>query len=201
MEAAVRSWALRKLGSIDHELRVARAAGLLLDITQGWHGLGGAERRLLVLGALLHDVGRSVEEHGHSGHGARLILESRSLPLSESDRRKLAYLVKHHRGKVPASGTDKFLLHREGGDESAKMRVLLGLLRAADALDSRRLPPPGLLLTRRERRLTIRGYFDGDERKAAEILGRPKKFRLLEETLDCTVRVEWYARQNIVQVP
>ncbi len=83
-EALVRDWVRRKLGRIDHELRVARLARHLFELTHRWHGLGHAERRLLVLGSLVHDVGRAIEDKGHARHGARMILDSTGLPVNET---------------------------------------------------------------------------------------------------------------------
>ena len=43
----------------------------LFDLTRKRHGLDAAVRRLLTLGALVHDVGRAIEDKGHALHGAR----------------------------------------------------------------------------------------------------------------------------------
>ncbi len=201
-EALVRDWARRKLGRIDHELRVARLARHLFELTHRWHGLGHAERRLLVLGSLVHDVGRAIEDKGHARHGARMILDSMGLPVNETERRRIAYLTRYHRGRVPEMGDEEILQHDESDtrEDVANLRVLLGLLRASDALDSRSAEAPRLILTLRDRNLSIRGYVEGDAQSAAELFGGPKKFRLLEETLNCEVRTEWFSTEVVTLV-
>ena len=201
-EAAVRDWVRRKLGSLEHELRVARIAETLFRLTERFHGMGGAERRLLVLGALVHDVGRAVEDAGHERHGARMLTENTSLPLGEGERRRLAYLTRYHKGKVPEQGQDEILQVRDGGaDAVINMRALLGLLRTADGLDGRATTvPPRLVISVRGREVVIRGYVHGSAELAAAELGRPKKLRLLQETLGIDVRVEWYSMDAVALV-
>ena len=190
VETCVRHWVRRRLVEIDHEQRVARHARMLFGITQPWHGLPAEYGRLLLLGAMVHDVGRVWGEKKHARRGAAIVLDSDSLPLSNRQRRRLAYLTRYHRGKVPPAGTDEFLEH--DADDAWAMRVLLGMLRVADALDSRSAGGMELAMLPRERpsrQVMIDVYWEGNAR--SEIRRRPKKFRLLEETLRCQVRLEW----------
>ena len=71
-----------------------------------------------------------------------MLLDDEHLPLSTTERRLLAYLTLHHRGKVPAAGADEVLAP---GDDTERMLDILALLRAADALDSRVLQSPRLV--------------------------------------------------------
>src|SRR4051812_6143459 len=91
-ELQVREWVRAKLGGIDHELRVAAIAEKLFDVTSRWHGLGVADRRLLSLAAVVHDVGRANCSKGHAKEGAQMVLGASHLPLSEAERRRLAFL-------------------------------------------------------------------------------------------------------------
>src|SRR5688500_2607061 len=79
---AVQRWVARRLGAIDHERRVADVAAGLFDLTQGLHDLSPADRQLLRLAALAHDVGRSLGRDGHAAEGARLVLSDAALPLT-----------------------------------------------------------------------------------------------------------------------
>src|SRR4051794_36850883 len=79
---SVQNWVGRHLGSIAHELRVARNARVLFTLTRRWHGLVGDDCRMLVLGAMVHDVGRAWGEKGHARRGAQCILESTTLALT-----------------------------------------------------------------------------------------------------------------------
>ncbi|HVT81550.1 MAG TPA: HD domain-containing protein [Phycisphaerae bacterium] len=197
-ESAVRDWVRRRLGSVAHELRVARVAKMIFALTKRWHGLGAAEWRLLVLGALAHDVGRCMGEKRHARNGAEMILADKWLPLGETERRRVAYLARYHKGKVPAAGEDAALDHDV--DDAETMLVLLGILRAADGLDSRTMGGPNLVLTLRGRVVQIHGYVEMDVAEAGRLFGRGKKMALLEEMLACEVRTEWFGTEMGVLV-
>ncbi len=58
-EILVREWVRRRLGTVAHELRVARVAGMIFQLTKRWHGLTRAEQSAVAVddGAqLVHDV-------------------------------------------------------------------------------------------------------------------------------------------------
>lgn len=196
-QAAVERWATGLLGGIDHERRVRRTAARLFQLARPLHALGPSDLRLLRLAAVVHDVGRCVDDDTHPGEGARLLLAAQHLPLASADRRALAYLTLYHKGKVPDAGQEAIL---RPGDDAARLRVVLALLRAADALDGRSLQSPRLLFAltgSRPRRdaagggvmptLWIRCLLDGDCEKARRTYARKKKFLLLEQTLGCAV--------------
>jgi exopolyphosphatase/guanosine-5'-triphosphate,3'-diphosphate pyrophosphatase len=185
-EHACARWARRHLGRIDHERRVMNIATTFFDLLDDLHGLDESHRRLLRVGAIVHDVGRSIDDRRHPSIGAAMILEDESLPLSAQDRRRVAYLARHHRGAVPQVGFDELL---QSGDERKAMRRILAILRAADSFDSRNLTPPRLIVARKGRRLRITCFIQGPPPKARKIFGKRKKFRLLEELLGCRVDV------------
>lgn len=180
-------WARRKLGSINHERRVVQIAGALFGLTRDLHDLKQGERWLLSAAALLHDVGRAVDPAEHERIGAEMILSDPSLGLSPEDRRRLGYLTLYHRGPVPDLGRDEIL---RDGDGRQACRKVLALLRAADTLDSRSMEPPDLLLLRRAREVTVRCHVCDRADKARKAFCRPKKFRLLEQSLRCKIDVE-----------
>ena len=188
-ETWLREWTRRKLGGIGHELRVGRIGQMLFDMTGRWHGLGLAESRLLAHAALVHDVGKAEGTEDHARRGAEMIKTCGSLPVGDAERRRLAFLTRYHRGRVPAAGLEEYLEH--GADDVRVMRIVLGLLRAADALDSRSMEPPQLVVTIRGRALSVHGYVKGDGEVARAQLGKAKKFRLMEETLACKVSTVW----------
>lgn len=180
-------WAEKHLGGIGHEQRVLRNSSTLFDLTRGLHGLSLHERRVLRAGALVHDVGRSIDKANHPEVGAGMILRSRSLRLNESDRRALAYLTMYHRDDVPAMGDDGILEEWEDRDS---LRKILALLRTADALDSRSLESPRLVFGLKRKRLKITCTLQEATGKARRIYERRKKYLLLEEELGCEVEVE-----------
>ena len=85
---------------------------------------------MLELGTILHDVGRKVDVKHHPAIGAKMILADEWLPLSESERRSVAYLTRYHRGAVPEAGFDEILTASEN---RRRLRLVLAMLRAADA--------------------------------------------------------------------
>ena len=109
-----------------------------------------------------------------------MLADARELPLSGKQRTELIHLTRLHRGKIEPEAR-RGLSHR--------ILVLLGLLRAADGLDSRAIESPKLVMAFRGRRLHITCYLDELTGKAMKVYGRRKKFALLEEMLDCRVDV------------
>jgi len=168
-------------GYSKHERRVARIARHLFDVLAPLHGLGARERRVLHIAALLHDAADGGDHHIS---GAENVLFDRSLEMSARRRRCIAYLVRYHRGHVPGIGRDEIL---QPGDRRRKMRVLLALLRAADSLDSRRLPRPTIRIRLRGRELSIRCDCRKKLARARRILSRKAKFDLLERVLGLRV--------------
>jgi exopolyphosphatase/guanosine-5'-triphosphate,3'-diphosphate pyrophosphatase len=183
---AVRRWVARCLGSVRHEDRVAEIAGRLFQLTSAHHGLPASDLRLLRVAAVVHDVGRSIDEETHPRQGARLLLKEPNLPLDENERRWLAYLTRYHRGAVPDVRQDGILRR---SDPHARLRLLLGLLRAADGLDSRSVESPRLSFAMTGKKLRVICRLDDQSPKAARAFTRRKKFRLLEELLDLRVDI------------
>ena len=129
----VRRYVHHSLGDLRHERRVLAIASRLFDLTQPLHQLSNGHRRLLQLGALLHDVGRCHGDRRHHIRGSRMVLASHTLQLADEEREIAAYLTRFHRGRLPRWG--------EGLDDASdenyrQAMVLLALLRAADSLDS-----------------------------------------------------------------
>lgn len=183
----VERWVLRRLGSVEHERRVVAVALTLFDLTHHLHSLDFTHRRLLALAAIVHDVGRAVDEDTHPAQGAKMLNRDSWLPISPNERRALAYMTRHHRGAVPELGQDDYLTDV---DDRRSLRILLALLRAADSLDSRSLESPRLVFACRGRRLSVTCYLDNDSNKARRVYRRRKKFRLLKELLGLRIEVD-----------
>lgn len=196
-ELTTQRWAQRRLGRIDHERRVTLIASTLFDLTQDLHRLNDSHRKLLRLGAIVHDVGRSVEDRRHPAIGAAMLMEDAALPITSQDRRRLSYLTRYHRGAVPETGYDGIL---QSGDGRKAMRRLLAILRAADTLDNRNLAPPRIVMVLRGRKLKVVCFIEEDCNRTRRALGKRKKFRLLEDLLDCKVEVEITVAEGIEAV-
>src|SRR5579859_937466 len=181
------SFVRRRAGSADHERRVAQIAGALFDLTQDLHDLSHRAQWTLIAASLLHDVGKSVDNDEHPQIGANIILTDPHLQISATSRRWLAYLTRYHRGQVPAPGQDEVL---RPSDDARGLLKVLGLLRAADTLDSRSIEAPRLLMVRRDNQVQINCFLKEVDDRAHRTFCRPKKYRLLEQTLNCDVNVE-----------
>jgi len=180
-------WTQRRLGKIDHERRVCEIACTLFDLTQALHRLDNHDKRLLELGSIVHDVGRKVDAKHHPLVGSNMILADNWLPLNESERRIVAYLTRYHRGAVPEVGFDEILTSSEN---RRRLRLVLAVLRAADALDGRQHLPPRLVFAMLGKKLSVTVYLEEDTPKARRFFKRRKKFRLLEELLGLKVDLE-----------
>jgi exopolyphosphatase/pppGpp-phosphohydrolase len=185
-------WVRSHLGSTAHERRVAKTCSILFDILRPLHHLPADERRLLRLAALVHDVGRSVDNDDHPALGADMILEELPLPMRRSRLRRLAYLTRYHRGAVPELDRDELL---RPGDQRSATRLLLAILRVADTLDCRQLPSPRLNFALahqegRRPRLKIIVHIECDADEVRGVFDRRKKTRLLAELLDLRIDVQ-----------
>jgi exopolyphosphatase/pppGpp-phosphohydrolase len=180
-------WVSRHLEAIEHEQRVVRIASELFDLTEGIHRLDARVRNLLRAAALVHDVGRCVNKEEHPVVGARMVLRDRALRVSDYERRALAFLTFYHRDALPRLGEEALLAD---GHDRASLRKVLGLLRAADALDSRSLESPRLVFSLKKRRVQVTCYLQDFTGKARRVYLRRKKFQLMEDELSCAVEVD-----------
>ena len=159
-----------RLGCSDHERRVATIATRLFDLMAPKHQLAASYREVLHLAALLHDAAKPMGSDGHEVRGAEMVMSDPTLRLTPWQRRAVAFLIRYHRGEVP---TVDEILHR--GDGRRKLYVLLGFLRAADALDRRQVSATALIIRRTGRKLRVQCLVEGDAGEARKLLGRRKE--------------------------
>jgi CHAD domain-containing protein/HD superfamily phosphodiesterase len=143
--ARMKVWAKVLDPDFAHSERVAKlatelydaldASGLLGASRNGSsNGAGDGARASLYLGALLHDVGKSVAIKGHHKHSMELI-QRHGTPLgwSAENMRRAALLARFHCGTLP-SHNHKAL--RDLLSDEQRMMIRLGaILRLANALD------------------------------------------------------------------
>lgn len=120
-----------------HAQQVALLSLALFDQLEPVHGLGGKERRLLLAGALLHDIGQYVSYRRHHKHSMYLIASADLPGLSPEDLRIVALLARYHRRAEPRDAHPGYQEIGETGREV--VRKLAALLRVADALDREHL--------------------------------------------------------------
>ena len=77
------------------------------------------------------------------------------------------------------------------------MRILLAILRTADGLDKRRISPPTVLLKRDGYQLRITVICDREHHDVLlEALASRRKFRMLRDELDVSVKLKLRCEQN-----
>jgi len=117
----------------EHGAHVAKLALSLFDQTQAEHGLGDAERAILQAAAILHDVGRFVDDRKHHKHSYYLISQSELPGLSEIETEIVAQVGRYHRRKEPTIKHEPFA--RLSVEDRERVLRLSAILRVADALD------------------------------------------------------------------
>jgi exopolyphosphatase/guanosine-5'-triphosphate,3'-diphosphate pyrophosphatase len=117
-----------------HARHVALLATRLFDDLRSEHGLGGRDRLLLEVAALLHDVGIFVNLRGHHKHAQYILSVSEIFGLSREDMAIISNVARYHRRAAP----NKSHLPYMALDPHARVLVnkLAAILRVANALDA-----------------------------------------------------------------
>jgi len=117
-----------------HGYAVAHLATRLFDDLRPEHGLSERDRLLLMVAALLHDVGIHVNRTGHHKHTQYLLAASDIFGLGRDDLAIVGNVARYHRRALP----QKAHLAYAQLDHGARVRVnkLAAILRVANALDA-----------------------------------------------------------------
>jgi exopolyphosphatase/guanosine-5'-triphosphate,3'-diphosphate pyrophosphatase len=128
----------RRFGSNGvHENQVAALTVSLFDQLLELHRFEPADRDVLFAAALVHDVGRAVNESAHHKHGAYIVRNAGLAGWRPEEIDLMAALVRYHRKALPKPTHPEWA----SADPALRRRIagLAGLLRLADGLDTRRL--------------------------------------------------------------
>ena len=170
----------------EHARHVTVLTLSLFDQLQGLHGLGEADRRILLAAGLLHDVGTYISYKKHHKHSLYIIEQSELPGLTTAEIRMVANVARYHRKSGPADHHESFMQLTE--DERARVTRLSALLRIADALDREHAQRVERVTARvRGKKLELHVEGVGDlllERWAVQ-----KKADIFEDTFDLTVSV------------
>jgi exopolyphosphatase/guanosine-5'-triphosphate,3'-diphosphate pyrophosphatase len=131
---AVLDFARRHAWDEAHCRRVTTLALSLFDQTSALHGLGPAERGLLEVAGLLHDVGYAVSHSAHHKHSLYLIRNADLDGFSARERDLVANVARYHRKALPADRHAEYMALDD--DDRSLVRRLAALLRLADGLDA-----------------------------------------------------------------
>lgn len=132
--ASVLSLCRRSRWGEPHARQVARLCATLFDALAHELGLEEADRELLELAALVHDVGEHVSREGHDRHGAYLVENAGLRGFSPEEVRILSTVVRYHVRGTPRPSFGAFRLL--GAPARRRALRLVALLRLADALDA-----------------------------------------------------------------
>jgi exopolyphosphatase / guanosine-5'-triphosphate,3'-diphosphate pyrophosphatase len=117
-----------------HARQVTTLALSLFDQTSALHGLGPAERGLLEVAGLLHDVGYAVAQSAHHKHSLYLIRNAELDGFTPRERDLIANIARYHRKALPADRHAEYMALDD--DDRTLVRRLAALLRLADGLDA-----------------------------------------------------------------
>jgi hypothetical protein len=80
----------------------------LFDQARTLHGLGDAQRLLLEVAALLHDIGHFINTVDHDKHGYYILQANRLIGLDYGQQELVANLVRYHRRSMPGAEDANF---------------------------------------------------------------------------------------------
>jgi len=132
---AARMFAARVGHDTTHGEKVRRLARSLFDQLSALHELPRDLRVVLEAAALLHDVGEVIHARSHHKHGEYMVRWGRIHGLESPAREMVATLVRTHR-KGPPNPRKHELYAAMDDEQRAQVRVMLGILRLADGLDT-----------------------------------------------------------------
>lgn len=140
-ERIVREGALtlgrRYLFDEPHAQHVTRLAVALFDQLADLHELDPDDRRILIAGATLHDIGQHISYRKHHKHSLYLIVHSEIPGISPSELPLVALVARYHRRAHPKE--DHYLYEELDEPERIRVQRLSAILRVADALDREHL--------------------------------------------------------------
>lgn len=122
----------------NHLRRVSNLAVTLFDQLAPLHGLGSAERRLLLMASLLHELGVVISVESIEKHTLYTVLNSRFLGLAHRERVIVAYLAASHDELFLASLGDYVTNGPISEDDIQLIKKLAPLLQIAHSLDRSR---------------------------------------------------------------
>lgn len=120
-----------------HARHVMELSVALFDQLTDVHGLDPSDRRILIVGALLHDVGQHISYRKHHKHSQYLILNSEITGVSPSEMPLVALVARYHRRAEPSD--DHYLYGDLGDADRRRVAGLASILRVADSLDREHL--------------------------------------------------------------
>ncbi|HWE57616.1 MAG TPA: Ppx/GppA phosphatase family protein [Acidimicrobiales bacterium] len=169
-----------------HSEKVARLAVELFDGMSVLHDLSAADRELLEMGALLHDIGEHVSKDGHERHTAYLIENGRLRGFSPAEIDVLTCLGRFHKRGTPKSSFEAFARLKES--KQKRVTQMIALLQIADGLDRSHGGPVRDVHVYANRDV-VEVVVEADDDIDLELWGLRRKRDLFERVFDCRLDV------------
>ena len=181
----VRRFAVQCRSEVGHAEQVTRLARLMFKRLSRLHQLGREHLFVLTCAGILHDIGWLQGPKGHNKASMELILQDRTMPLTEWQRKIIALTARYHRRSLPKKKHPVYS-HLSCKDQ-AIVDVLGGILRVADGLDRSHLSVVEDIHVRiGPKRLEFRCKTRGPA--LPEMVAAQKKADLLEQALKIKTR-------------
>jgi exopolyphosphatase/guanosine-5'-triphosphate,3'-diphosphate pyrophosphatase len=170
-----------------HAYHAVKLSLQIFDQLKRVHKLGGEERALLEVAALLHDVGYFINSNDHHKHSEYILRSSHFPGLSDHQRELVALISRYHRGEVPSSRDETF----GALSKSAKrvVTVLAAIIRLVEELDREHLKRIGSVrIRKRGASATIK--LPSRSPLLVERIGAESRKIALEECLGLSITIE-----------
>ncbi len=182
MIAGAESFACRVHCDLKHGEQVRRLALQLFDQLWPYHHMDFELRTVLEAGATLHDSGHLIHRKAHHRHGEYLVRNAKIPGLRGWAKNMTGCLVRYHNGKSEPSAAHKLFASLDR-DRRKKVRILAGMLRLAERLESdHHQAIAGLTVEGGPREVRIHVELRDESR--LNLAGIERKARLLERELN-----------------
>ena len=170
----------------EHAEHCTMLALQLFDRLDDVHLLGAADRELLEMAGLLHNVGLFISHSGHHKHSYYVIRNSEQLTgFSDNEIEIIAQIARYHRKSHPTRKHTSFV--SMSPKDQQKVRILAGILRVAIGLDRRHQSVVSTVRVLAVDGITIQPVADQD--LSIEIYAANARVSLLSEALQQQVRI------------
>ncbi len=182
MIAGAESFACRVHCDLKHGEQVRRLALQLFDQLWPYHHMDFELRTVLEAGATLHDSGHLIHRKAHHRHGEYLVRNSKIPGLRGWAKNMTGCLVRYHNGKSEPNAAHKLFAALDR-DRRKKVRILAGMLRLAERLESdHHQAIAGLTVEGGPRE--VRVHVELRDESRLNLAGVERKARLLERELN-----------------
>lgn len=120
-----------------HGRHVAALSVKLFDALAEEHGLGGRERLVLQVAALLHDIGTFVSLRAHHKHAQYLLASSQIFGLTDTEMAMVGNIARYHRRGLPQRSHLPYVAL--DAPDRVIVNKLSAILRVTNALDAEHL--------------------------------------------------------------